>query len=425
MLTRSTQRKFNIFVRASRKRDTSTRLWKAKSGNCGRRRRLPRCVRPFLTFFNAHKLVQFKLESLTQQLQLSQSEAERTSAELTAKSEEYSKHRRTKHAELVTLQANFDALTQTYASTQATLKALQSTHTAQTHQLTQALARVQDLTGQLADQEATYASEAKNLRRLVDMMEEREIKAKQVVDNIERDWADVGDKADRREAVLRDEVQRERRAREEAESRTERLEEVLERMGRGDLPVPGPRALDLTTDGLMGLSPTVAMVSKAQKSGKTFTEVYADYVRLQDEFAKKCAEYERMDQTLSAVLAQLEERVRDECYLDYYLLNLYRHRFYPSNARNTSACSPRLPTSPRSSPKHWLTATPKQPSPKRTRRNWRVPHARTTSSNNSSPTLGGRSKTSSVRLAAGTTRRYPRTRTLRCSRPRPRRPSTA
>ncbi|KAJ7758135.1 hypothetical protein DFH07DRAFT_772602 [Mycena maculata] len=250
----------------------------------------------------------FKLESLTQQLQLSQSEAERTNTELIAKSEEYSKHRRAKHAELVTLQANFDALTQTHASTQATLKSIQSAHTAQTHQLTQALSRVQDLTGQLAEQEATYSSEASGLRRLVGMMEERESKAKEIVETIEREWAGVGEKAERREAALRDEVESERRAREEAEKRTEQLEEVLERMGRGDLPVPGPRALDAAVDGMMGISPTVAMVSKAQRSGKTFTEVYADYVRLQEEFVKKCTEYDRMDQTLTAVLSQIEER---------------------------------------------------------------------------------------------------------------------
>jgi nucleoprotein TPR len=248
---------------------------------------------------------------LTQQLEHSQKEAERTNTELTAKSEEYSKYRRTKHAELVTLQANFDSLTQSHASNQATLKAVQSAHTAQTHQLSQALSRVQDLTGQLAEQEATYANEARGLKRLVAMMEERETKAKEIVDSIEHEWAGVGEKAERREAALRDEVESEKRAREEAEKRTEQLEEVLERMGRGDLPIPGPgpRALDLTADGMMGLSPTVAMVSKAQRSGKTFTEVYADYVRLQEEFAKKCTEYDRMDQTLSAVLAQIEERV--------------------------------------------------------------------------------------------------------------------
>ncbi|KAJ7147180.1 hypothetical protein C8R43DRAFT_544030 [Mycena crocata] len=250
----------------------------------------------------------FKVESLTQQLQLSQAEAERTNADLIAKSEEYSNYRRAKHAELVTLQANFDSLTQTHASGQATLKAVQSAHTAQTHQLTQALARVQDLTGQLAEQEATYSSEASGLRRLVGMMEERETKAKEVVDSIEREWAGVGEKADRREAALREEAEHEKRAREEAEKRIEQLEEVLERMGRGDLPVPGPRMADLSADALMGLSPTVAMVSRAQKTGKTFTEVYADYVRLQEEFAKKCTEYDRMDQTLSAVLSQIEER---------------------------------------------------------------------------------------------------------------------
>ncbi len=64
------------------------------------------------------------------------------------------------------------------------------------------------------------------------------------------------------------------------------------------------------TDGMLGLSPTVAMASRSQRSGKTFTEVYADYVRLQEEYAKKSAEYDHMDRTLSSVLAQIEERVR-------------------------------------------------------------------------------------------------------------------
>ena len=45
-----------------------------------------------------------------------------------------------------------------------------------------------------------------------------------------------------------------------------------------------------------------------QKSGKMFTDVYADYVRLQDEFSQTCAEYDHMDHTLTAILAQIEER---------------------------------------------------------------------------------------------------------------------
>ncbi|KAG2010159.1 hypothetical protein CC2G_013002 [Coprinopsis cinerea AmutBmut pab1-1] len=86
-------------------------------------------------------------------------------------------------------------------------------------------------------------------------------------------------------------------------------------MGRGELPVPGTPLRTPGTpgngtdfDGMLGLSPTVALASKSQRSGKTFTEVYTDYVRLQEEYAKKCAEHDQMDRTLTAVLAEIEER---------------------------------------------------------------------------------------------------------------------
>lgn len=257
----------------------------------------------------------FKLESLSQQLELSQSEVERTNSELTSKSEEFTKYRRAKQAEVVTLQANLDAVSQSNESSQSSLKALQSSHTSQTHQLTQALTKVQDLNGQLAEQEATFTQEITSLRRLVTMLEEREKEAKDFVSSIEKEWDAVGEKADRRESALRLEVERERKGREDAEKRLERLETVIDRMGRGELPVPGRAPgtpvrgiLDESLDGMMGLSPTVAMASKAQKTGKTFTEVYADYVRLQEDYAKKSAEYDHMDRTLTEVLAQIEER---------------------------------------------------------------------------------------------------------------------
>lgn len=154
------------------------------------------------------------------------------------------------------------------------------------------------------------------LRRLVHVMEEREKEAQGLVERIERDWQEVGEKADRREAAFRDEIERERRAREEAEKKFDHLQTVMEKMQRGDLPLLGRSGTpiqisssDEVVDGMMGLSPTVAMASRAQKTGKTFTEVYADYVRLQEQFAKKSAEYDHMDRTLASVLGQIEERV--------------------------------------------------------------------------------------------------------------------
>lgn len=161
------------------------------------------------------------------------------SAELVAKTEEFAKYRRAKQAELSELQTSNDMLQQTRDTTENTLKALQSAHSAQAHQLTQALGRVQDLTGRLAEQETTYSHEAAGLKRLVAMMEEREAQARAIVDGIEKEWEGVGEKAERREAVLREEIEAANMRAEAAEKRVEELQTVLDRMDRGEFPVPG------------------------------------------------------------------------------------------------------------------------------------------------------------------------------------------
>ena len=282
---------------------------------------------------------------MTQQLKLAKDEAERSSADLAAKSEEYAKYRRTKHAELAQLQAAHDSLMQTHATTESQLKALQSSHKAQNHQLTQALGRIQDLTGQLAEQEATYSSEAAGLKRLVEMMEEREAQAKQIVENIEKEWATVGDRAERREVVLREEIESQRQRAEQAEKRVDDLQKVLDRMDRGEFPIPtGASASvpvtpmrgaaspslngtpDFLSQSMVGLSPTVAMASRVQRGGKTFTEVYAEYVKLQEEYARKSYECDEMEKTLTNVLRELEERVRRMlCYPQDNSLTSFRH----------------------------------------------------------------------------------------------------
>ena len=162
------------------------------------------------------------------------------------------------------------------------------------------------------------------------MMEEREAEARAIVDGLEKDYASVGERADRREAVLREDIENQRQRAEEAERRVAELQAVLDRMDRGEFPIPafggsasnpstpargistpvrGSDTPDIPSHGIFGLSPTVAMASRAQRGGKSFTEVYSDYVKLQEDFARKCAEYDHMDRTLQSVLAQIEERV--------------------------------------------------------------------------------------------------------------------
>jgi nucleoprotein TPR len=181
---------------------------------------------------------------------------------------------------------------------------------------------VQALTNQLAEQDATYSQEAAGLKRLVKMLEDRENSAKAIVERIEGDWAAVNERTGAREAVLREEVEEATARAQKAEKQVQHLNGLLRRMESGELQLPGtggsmpgtpafgtPARNASFGDGMFGLSPTVALASRTQKSGKTFTEVYSEYVKLQEEFAQKSVEYEHMEVTLSNVLAQIEERV--------------------------------------------------------------------------------------------------------------------
>ncbi len=218
-------------------------------------------------------------------------------------------------------------------------------------------------------------------------MEEREQQAKEIVDNVEREWATVGEKAERREATLRDQVEKEKKERLEAEQRLEQLEAVLDKMGRGELPVParsspstpfrGSTSVD-SIEGMVGLSPTVAMASRVQRSGKTFTEVYADYIRLQEEYAKKCAEYDHMDRTLSSVLAQIEERVSMlHCCYRVMSQEIFRLRSCPNNELSMNVCRSKLHNWDLSSRKHSRNVILKLILHRKQLRSWPDPRMRT------------------------------------------------
>ena len=109
------------------------------------------------------------------------------------------------------------------------------------------------------------------------MVEAREAQSKAIVENVEQEWATVNEREDRREAALREPMERERSRAEAAEARVEdseldaycvanspflRLDLLYHRLLR-EAPT------DILTQGKMDLSPTVAMASRAQRSGKS------------------------------------------------------------------------------------------------------------------------------------------------------------
>ncbi|KAG8887935.1 hypothetical protein FRC00_000218, partial [Tulasnella sp. 408] len=265
----------------------------------------------------------FKIETLNQELTLVREENERTKTELETLTDEHSTFRRNKHAEVVQLQTELDSLKQTQATTQTALDTLRQSYTQQSQAHVEALQKINNLKVDLADQESKFRSELATQKRLVTLLESRNEEASQRVQEVDAEWEKMVKTADEREAELAEKLERERQKVDALEGRVDELRTVIDRMGSGELPlpseseragyvsVPGTPAAQMlgsSVNGTMILSPTANLATKFQKTGMSFTEVYAQYVRQSAELAAEKQENARLSECLAQILADIEER---------------------------------------------------------------------------------------------------------------------
>ena len=144
------------------------------------------------------------------------------------------------------------------------------------------------------------------------LLESRNEDARKRVEEVDEEWEKMVKAADEREGELKFKLEREREKVDALEGRVDDLRAVIDKIGSGELPAggDGSRAGTPNGHGSMVLSPTANLASRFQKSGRSFTDVYADYVRLQAELAAEKQESARLGDCLAQILADIEERVR-------------------------------------------------------------------------------------------------------------------
>ncbi len=206
--------------------------------------------------------------------------------------------------ELSTCQASLSSVT-------TQLTSLQSSNSQQAQSYTEALHTVNSLKSSLAEQESKFRSELSTQTRLVALLESRNEDARKRVEEVDDEWEKMVKAADEREAELKFKLEREREKVDALEGRVDDLRAVIDKMGNGELPLAGDgsRAGTPLMNGSMVLSPTANLATRFQKSGRSFTDVYADYVRLQAELAAEKQESGRLGECLAQILADIEERV--------------------------------------------------------------------------------------------------------------------
>ncbi|BGP43630.1 Protein mlp1 [Rhodotorula kratochvilovae] len=228
---------------------------------------------------------------------------------------EWSAYRREKHAELVALQGELDTVSIDARAAQSALEQLRAAHE-------QLKARHADTLGELAAareergaSEAAFVTEMASMRRLVDLMEKREDERKKRVDDVERALEDERAALQEREAELADQLLQERERADALDARVAELREALERgnaaaNGLGAFVRDDSPAGSVASAGgsAFALSPSAQRAVRGQKSGRSYAEIYGEYIRMEEELAHERAETKRLGECLAQILGDIEER---------------------------------------------------------------------------------------------------------------------
>lgn len=167
---------------------------------------------------------------------------------------------------------------------------------------------------ELGANEGHFATEMASMRRLVELMEKREAERKKRLEDVEKALEEERAAMQEREAELQDQLLSERERADDLDARNADLREALERgnavarsTGEQNLGSPGAAS---NASGSFMLSPAGQLAVRGQKSGRSYAEIYGEYIKMEEELAAERLETKRLSEVLAQILADIEERVR-------------------------------------------------------------------------------------------------------------------
>ncbi|KAJ1658811.1 Protein mlp1 [Dispira simplex] len=263
---------------------------------------------------SAETTARIRINNMEQEVALLRQQNDWLNNELKAKSDAFARYRSEKSETLTSLHSNLDRTMADLHSAQSSGNLLQKRLDEQGRKLDDVLERNRELQVQLADQEQSFKAEMRTQGQLVTLWEKGVSDAKARVQELHQELEQLQSTSqanqtqweeDRKqyEAQL-EELQTQLSAMADAHQTLQKeLQEVNRYMvgevrdAQGHLQQPG-----------VFLSPTVAMASRLQSSGKSFTQVYSECITLQDELAEERKETQRLRECLTEIAQDVEER---------------------------------------------------------------------------------------------------------------------
>ena len=255
--------------------------------------------------------IKFKASTLEQQISLHEQSNEQLNADLSKQLARHAELRKSTTEEVSRLQSQLDQKVSECDEVSERYRTLKNTHSNLDRKLHETLNKNRELQLEAAEASRTFQEEIQAYKQVLEQHERMSTETKARINEIEREETALRETLQNREAVLINQAARERDRSSSLSTRVEELEGIIHRMQSGDLPVPGTPNAPGTPgpDGNLILSPTASVVARLQRGGRSITEVYADYVRIQKELQQEKQEKHRLETTLNDIFNEIQDRV--------------------------------------------------------------------------------------------------------------------
>lgn len=256
--------------------------------------------------------IRFKASTLEQQISLHEQSNEQLNIELSKQLARHAELRKSATEEVSRLQSQLDQKVSECDEVSERYRTLKGTHSNLDRKLHETLNKNRELQLEAAEASRTFQEEIQAYKNVLEQHERMSTETKARINEIEREETTLRETLQKRETTLIGQTARERERSSTLQTKVEELEGIIQKMQSGELPVPGTSSAPGTPgpDGNLILSPTASVVARLQRGGRSITEVYADYVRIQKELQLEKQEKHRLETTLNDIFNEIQDRVR-------------------------------------------------------------------------------------------------------------------
>ena len=170
------------------------------------------------------------------------------------------------------------------------------------------------MTTQLADSEASFRAEISTSQRLTDLLEKREEDTKKRLEQVEQEWEAAKTDIETAKHDYEQGLAAERQRADALENRVQEMRDFADSLAAGGAVNGAGLLAAAESEDVFGTatprSPSAATLAiKLQKSGgRSYTEIYTSYVKMQEELVLERAESKRLGECLNAIIAEIQDR---------------------------------------------------------------------------------------------------------------------